>query len=109
MKSTAKAKSRPKGSIEAIELPNPNGIDLLILALGRIGGKGGAARAASELGITVRKVYSILQRGVGHLPFRQVVDISKRSGIPVHLLRTSGLPEFAKAGKSKSATRKKAS
>jgi hypothetical protein len=48
-----------------------------------------------------------VERGDGHLPHRQVVDISKRSGIPVHLLRTSGLPKFAKARKSKSARRKK--
>jgi hypothetical protein len=87
-------------------LPNPNEIDFLVYALGRIGGKRNPEDliqgAASELDITVRKLYSILDRGVGYLPYRQVVDIAKRAEISVHLLRMGG---FAKPKKSKSARR----
>jgi hypothetical protein len=85
MKSAAKTKSTRKGDIEAIKLPNPNGIDLLVLAFSRIGGS--AEAVARELGVTERRVYSILEKGVGDLSFRQVVDLSDRSGIPMELLR----------------------
>jgi hypothetical protein len=95
MKSATKPKSRPAGSTEAIDLPNPNEIDFLVYALGKIGGKRNpedlVQGAASELGITLRKLYSIVDRGVGHLPYRQVVDIAKRAEISVHLLRMGGL------------------
>ena len=55
MKSAAKTKSTRKGDIEAIKLPNPNGIDLLVLAFSRIGGS--AEAVARELGVTERRVY----------------------------------------------------
>jgi hypothetical protein len=60
MKSAAKTKSTRKGDIEAIKLPNPNGIDLLVLAFSRIGGS--AEAVARELGVTERRVYSILDK-----------------------------------------------
>jgi hypothetical protein len=100
MQSQVKTKSQRPGKIEAIDLPDTSGMDFLIYAFSRIGGS--AEAAARELGITVRKVYSILDRGVGHLPYRQVLDISKRSAIPVTLLRIGC---FAKSKKSKSARR----
>jgi hypothetical protein len=96
MKRKTETKSRSAGSTEPIDVLNPNEIDYLIVALGRIGGKVGAARAASELRISVRKVYSIIERGVGHLRYREVVEISKRSGISVYLLRMGGLAPWQK-------------
>jgi hypothetical protein len=83
MQSQVKTKSQRLGKIEAIDLPDTSGMDFLIYAFSRIGGS--AEAAARELGITVRKVYSILRRGVGDLPFRQFADISKRSGVPMQL------------------------
>jgi hypothetical protein len=78
-------RTRPRSSIEPIDLPNPNGLDFLVLAFSKIGGS--AEAVARELGVTERRVYSILDKGVGKLPFRQVADISDRSGIPMELLR----------------------
>jgi len=97
MKSKTKTNRTHRGTKEAIELPDPSGTDWLAFALGMIGGKPAAGEnhvqaAARVLGVTRQRIYSWLEKGIGHLTFNQVIDIANRSGITVEMLKSRSGP-----------------
>jgi hypothetical protein len=95
MKRKSKINTRVmSGSAEDAERQNPGEIDWLALAIADIGGCGKPGsdkkflhRTAHALGMTHQKVIAILEHGVGHLTFSQVIDIANRARVPMNLLR----------------------
>jgi hypothetical protein len=84
---------------EDAERWNPGEIDWLAYAIAAIGGCGKPGsdekflhRNARELGITHQKVIAILEHGVSHLTSNQVIDISKRTYIPMSMFRLGPPP-----------------
>lgn len=87
MKSAVKKPKSPReASIEATDLPNPNGIDWLVYSLGKIAAGGGVAKVAKELDVSPGVIYRWLKNGVGGLRFRRVAELADRANVPIHLL-----------------------
>ncbi len=74
----AKGKSEERTSVNMVSK-----IDWLAVAIGNVGGVNGAAK---RFNVQPATIYQWLNRGVGHLKFDRVVEISQAGNVPLDYL-----------------------